>query len=145
MRGFETRLALTTYMRLSPVDLLVCDFDCAESPAGDMARALHADAAIARPEFQVLALASTVDEDIKRASILGGIDEVIVKPMSPRYLLERVLSRLRRGAVAGASSFRGPERRRSIAPRLLGSPPEERPRSGDNVIPLFGEQHQPVH
>ena len=124
VRPFESLVALETYMRLAPVDLIVADFDSDTAPADRVARALD-DAA--RRWIQFIALAGTVTPEIKRTSIGAGIDEIIVKPMSPKYLLERVLSRLDRRAA------------RPSAPRPAFVP------RGDNVIPLFAHRPQPVH
>jgi len=137
VRVFEAQSALQTYMRLSPVDLLVCDFDNDAAPAGGLAHSLRLDERLARREFQIIALASTVTQSMKQASIAGGIDEVIVKPMSPKYLLERVLSRLKRTAPqVSAGGYHGPERRGRLP---ISSPPVMAIRSagGDNVVPLF--------
>lgn len=141
VRTFDSQIALTTYMRLSPVDLLVCDFDSEVAPAGALARALRFDQTIMRRDFQIIALTGAVTANIKQASIASGIDEVIVKPMSPKYLLERVLSRLKRGVPQVASGhYQGPERRgRSTS----------RPATGyagwaDNVVPLFRDQRIPT-
>lgn len=123
IRPFESQLALTTYMRLAPVDVLVCDFD-GETPADQLARDLRADGKLERPSFRVIALAARIDAALKTASVQAGIDEIIVKPMSPRYLLERVLSQLSR---------RPPPPRRP-------SPTLQWP---SNVIPLFGQAPQP--
>lgn len=131
VRPFDSQLALTTYMRLAPVDLIVSDFDNAAAPADQVARELRADRSLQQRGFQVIALASTVTAETKRASISAGIDEIIVKPMSPRYLLERVLSRLQRPGYVG----RRPE-------RPLADPV---PPPGSNVIPLFRHRLQPLH
>ncbi|MEO8882504.1 MAG: response regulator [Devosia sp.] len=137
VRVFEAQAALQTYMRLSPVDLLVCDFDNDTAPAGGLAHTLRLDERLARREFQIIALASTVTQSMKQASIAGGIDEVIVKPMSPKYLLERVLSRLKRATPqVSAGRYQGPERRgrlpMSSTPVMAIHSP-----SGNNVVPLF--------
>ena len=143
VRQFEGQLALTAYMRLAPVDLVVADFDCEAAPAASLTRALRFDANLVRREFQVIALASDVTENTKQAAIASGIDEVIVKPMSPKYLLERVQSGLKRAAsqVAGGR-YQGPERRNrfpggsATAGMLV--------RRTDNVVPLFREQPVPL-
>jgi two-component system phosphate regulon response regulator PhoB len=127
VRPFESQLALTTYMRLAPVDLIVSDFDCDMAPADRVARDLHGDRHLERSDFQMIALASRVTAETKQASITAGIDEIIVKPMSPKYLLERVLARLRR--VSGP------------APR----PPVRQIPLGGNVVPLFGPRPHTVH
>ncbi len=131
VRPFDTQAALTTYMRLAPVDLIVSDFDSERAPADRLGRELHADDTLERRDFQMIALATRVTPETKLASIGAGIDEIIVKPMSPRYLLERVLSRLARKA--------GIERRVS---RIL---PRAQDFSGSNVVPLFRRPPQPLH
>jgi DNA-binding response OmpR family regulator len=130
VRPFESQVALTTYMRLAPVDLIVSDFDSERAPADKVARELHADANLERRDFQMIALASRVTPETKVASIGAGIDEIIVKPMSPKYLLERVLSRLQRKAGV-----------RTVARTLTRAPDY----SGSNVIPLFGRETQTLH
>lgn len=137
VRLFESRAALVTYMRLAPVDVLVADFDCAEAPADEIATALRHDDRLVRRDFSIIALTRSVDETTRRAAIAAGIDEVLVKPMSPRYLLERVLARLRRNhPVVTAAAYRGPERRS----RLTLPPAGIYARHTDNVIPLFPRQ-----
>jgi CheY-like chemotaxis protein len=118
-------------MRLAPVDLIVSDFDCEPAPADRLARDLHADQNLERRDFQMIALATRITPETKLASIGAGIDEIIVKPMSPKYLLERVLSRLATKA--------GIERRVS---RIL---PRASDYSGSNVVPLFRRPPQPLH
>jgi len=132
VRPFESEVALTTYMRLAPVDLVVSDFDSQSAPADRVAQALHADSSLERHNFQVIALASEVTAEMKKASISAGIDEIIVKPMSPKYLLERVLSRL--------------QRRSSQQPRPPGRPVRrDLSGAGGNVIPLFGRKLETLH
>jgi len=140
VRLFESQAALTTYMRLAPVDVLVTDFDCADAPANEVADALRHDTRLFRRDFSIIALTRTVTETTKRAAVSTGIDEVIVKPMSPRYLLERVLSRVRRAErLVGNHTYRGPERRERIAmPRVAAYG-----RSTDNVVALFGRDERP--
>lgn len=140
VRLFESRAALVTYMRLAPVDVLVTDFDCEDAPADEVALALRSDERLLRRDFAVIALTRTVTDATRRAAVSAGIDEVIVKPMSPRYLLERVLSRLRSGQhMVGDTGYRGPERRGRIAmPHVAAYS-----RATDNVIALFGSSTRP--
>ena len=133
VRQFESLLALQTYMRLTAVDLVVCDFDSEDEPANVVARTLRFDSSLQRRDFQVIALASTITTNTKQASLACGITEVIVKPMSPKYLLERVLSRLRSGLPDG--TYVGPERRRSAAADM--PPMVSYAGYGDNVVQLF--------
>ncbi|HVW93807.1 MAG TPA: response regulator [Devosia sp.] len=129
VRSFETQAALTAYMRLCPVDLVVGDFDCEAAPADRLASALRGNAALAQRNFQILALTSAVDEDMRAVAAKCGINEVIVKPMSPRYLLERVEARLRQPHRPRLSIVRA-EVPREIVYR-------------DNVVPLFPKGQPP--
>lgn len=124
VRPFESQLALTTYMRLAPVDLVVADFD-GEAPAHLLAVDLRGDNRLERRDFQLLALASAITPQIKTVSVRAGIDEIILKPMSPKYLLERVVSRLARTTAR--------QTRKPAAPLQWPA----------NVIPLFGQAPQP--
>ena len=122
VRPFDTQIALMTYLHLAPAHLVVADFDSVPSRADRLADDLHHDRAIASPKLQIIALASELTAEIKMASIHAGIDEIIMKPMSPRYLVERVLARL-------ATTPTLPERR--------GARQKDWSRFGDNVVPLF--------
>jgi two-component system phosphate regulon response regulator PhoB len=106
VRPFESELALVTYMRLAPVDVVVTDFDSANARADRVTRDLRADASIPYRDYQVIALASEVSPETKDLCIASGIDEVIVKPMSPKYLVERVQSRLARRAATAPRPVR---------------------------------------
>ena len=131
VRPFESELALVTYMRLAPVDVVVTDFDSTNARADRVTRDLRADDAIVSQDYQVIALASRVSTEIKDLCIAAGIDEVIVKPMSPRYLLERVQSRLRQRAAVHQSIHQTLRRLtpKSAAKRDFGDE--------TNVIPLW--------
>jgi two-component system phosphate regulon response regulator PhoB len=132
VRQFESLLALQTYMRLTGVDMVVCDFDGEDAPAGEVSRALRADETVAQRNFQVIALASDVTAATKTASLACGVTEVIVKPMSPKYLLERVQSRLR---VVETAEYFGIDRRRE--PELQAVPYASYADRGGNVVELF--------
>lgn len=127
VRPFESLLALAAYMRLAPVDIIVADLDGDGTRAELVAQALRSDKRLDSPDFQIIALASTVDGDSRAAARRAGIEEIMMKPMSPRHLLERVLARLRR------SPLRPPPRRRMT------------PAAMDNVVPLFGPRTGPLH
>lgn len=121
VRPFETATALKTYLRLAPADLVVLDLDDAQT----LARELRDDRSIELRDLQIVALTSSISPD----SRADAIDEIIAKPMSPRYLVERVLSRL--------TTPRRPER------RLRGLYKQDWSAFGDNIVPLFGQQPQP--
>lgn len=131
VRPFETQVALTTYLRLAPADLVVVDFDSTIAHAGKLAEAIRDHGFQDGRRLQIIALAGTVTPEIRDAAAAAGIDEVIVKPMSPRYLVERVMARLLRVPARPVT----PSRRRSTMPDWS--------RFGDNVVPLFGRDAQP--
>ncbi|MBI4922286.1 MAG: hypothetical protein HY834_11085 [Devosia nanyangense] len=132
VRPFETQLALTTYLRLAPADLVVADFDSVPSRADLLAADIRADRSIPSRDLQIIALASALTPETKRASIHAGIDEIIMKPMSPRYLVERVLARL-----AQRPQKRAPERRAAVSK-------QDWTRFGTNVV-MFRREPQPQH
>jgi two-component system phosphate regulon response regulator PhoB len=136
VRQFDSLAALATYMSLTPIDIVVCDFDCKAAPAEEVAVTLRGDAGLARRDFQIIALTQAVTPRTRYASVSAGIDEVIVKPMSPKYLHERVVARLRQPVAPSVSvpGYHGPDRRNRVQ-----MPMPERPhqRAGDNVVWLF--------
>lgn len=121
VRQFETEIALRAYLELAAADLIVADFDNLPSRADRLASRLLTNGSIRR-KVQIIALASRLTADIKAASSEAGIDEIILKPMSPRYLVERVLARL-------ASAVPAPARR--------GLNKRDWSAFGDNIVPLF--------
>jgi PleD family two-component response regulator len=128
VRPFESQIALTTYLRLAPAELVVADFDNIAARADRLAEDLRTDRSIG--DLQIIALASALSVEVKGASIHAGIDEIIMKPMSPKYLLERVLARLAKHA--GRQADPGPNLR-SV----------DWSGRGDNVVSLF--QRAPEH
>jgi two-component system phosphate regulon response regulator PhoB len=134
---FESLSALSSHMGRMPVDLVVCDFDSETAPADLVAMALRSDENLVQRDFHIIALTRTISTETRPASLRAGIDEVIVKPMSPRYLHERILSRLRQLSLA-ATTYSGPERRNPSRPRGLAFHPLRR--HGDNVVNLFPDR-----
>lgn len=125
VRQFETQAALATYLRLASVDLVVADFDSEMARADLVAAELRRDRNLLTDDMQIIALASAVTPDVRIASLDSHVDEIIMKPMSPGYLLERVSARLLR------------RRRFAAADRPAGLPMRDWSRYGDNIVPLF--------
>lgn len=124
VRPFGTEAALRSYLQVTSADLVVADFDSVPARADQLAERLRADGIISE-RIPVIALASAVTPDVRAAALNSDIDEIIVKPMSPRYLVERVMARLARTRPGG--------RRRGL----------HRPdwsTFGDNIVPLFRTQ-----
>ena len=137
VRPFDSQLALTTYLHLAPVDLIVADFDSVPSRADHLAEDLRRDDKLERRDFQLIALASELTTETKAASIHAGIDEIIMKPMSPKYLVERVLARLAKRSPAAKPL--APVSKSAIKPK------EGWAKFGDNVVPLFARTPEPQH
>lgn len=137
VRSFETQRALVTYMHLTSVDLVVLDYDCPGARADKVAQALRMDEKLVFRGFQIIAMTRTLSSETREATMASGIDEVIIKPMSPRYLYERVLSRLSKPArpTIIAGGYHGPERR--SRPRDMDIPAHALPKLGENVVSLF--------
>ena len=96
VRTFESELTLQVYMRIARVDLVVVDCDDIEVEAVAL---LRADEGVETPGFRAIALSSAPSRDLKQRCDAAQVSELVVKPMSPRYLLERVQARLRDGKV----------------------------------------------
>lgn len=92
VRTFESELTLQVYMRIARVDLVVIDCDDIDVEALSL---LRADDGVETPGFRAIALGTELSRDLKRRCDAAEVSEIIVKPMSPRYLLERVQARLR--------------------------------------------------
>lgn len=135
VRVFTSEAFLSLYMHIAPVDLLVCDYDLdGDDITTGLVPRLRGKSGIARKDFQVIALARNITPATRAACAAAGIDEVIVKPMSPRYLEERVLARLTDGPRHFVPGYAGPERRKT--PR---STPSDRlaGKAASNVVSIF--------
>lgn len=125
--------ALEAFMRITRVEMVVAAFGPGPEGAVSAISGLRARAqSFVQPDFECIALANLSEGNLKAISIHAGINEVIAKPASPRYLEERVLARLGRPSPRRLSSHTEPERRFSRAPQAdVGTWPS-------NVVPLFG-------
>jgi DNA-binding response OmpR family regulator len=125
--------ALTTYLRISPVDLVVLDTELPGAPAIDIARGLRAHLRLASEDFAIVALTQT-PTPFHRPLLAAGIDEVLQKPVTPSRLLavvEELCEPEREVAVSN-----GP-----MVPVFSGH--HAAPARVGNVIPLFGEGRKP--
>ena len=138
VREFESEELLSLYMHIAPVDLLICDYDQPDDAEFSLVRRLRAKDGLVRREFQVIALSKTVNMKTKAACVGAGIDELIVKPMSPAYLETRVMARLREGARHFSIE---PSRARQERRRNISVPTDAGRFAGvghGNVVSLFG-------
>lgn len=144
VRQFESEIELISYMRIAPIHMLVCDFDRQDRPAYEMVEAIRLNNDLISQDVPVIALTRTITPPMRHQAISSGIDEMIIKPMSPRHLLQRIQARLRNRSVVGLlGGYRGPERR-NRAPLPQPHPAPVR-RMTDNVVHLFPEKHKPRH
>lgn len=144
VRVFDAEAQLLAYMRIAPLDMLVCDFDRQERPAHELVEGIRLDCSLVSQDVPVIALTRQITAPMRHQAISAGIDEVIIKPMSPRHLLQRIQARLRTRSVVGVlGGYRGPERRN----RLTTPVPQPVPgrRATDNVVPLFPDRRKPLH
>lgn len=134
--SFTSVEMLTTFLRISPVDVVVLDTELPGAPAIDIARGLRQHVKLASSAFGILALTRAAAA-FHKPLLAAGIDAVLEKPVTPAQLIDSIdkLSRVER---------HGPVRyvptERPSAGRTFGVVPF--PRAG-NVIPLFGEGRAP--
>ena len=145
VRSFDSEAELFAYMRIAPLDLLVVDFDREGRPAYEMVEAIRLDPNFVSRDLPVIALARAITPPMRQQAISAGIDEVLVKPMSPRHLLQRVQARLVNRSVVGllGAGYRGPERRDRVP--MPKPKPHPGRRSKDNVVPLFPDRRASRH
>ena len=126
---FQGIEALTTFMRISPVDVVVLDTELPGAPAIDIARGLRSHLKLASDDFAIVALTQT-PAPFHRPLLAAGIDEVLQKPVTPARLLavvDELCEPLREVAVANGPMVKVFEGA-GLTPVRIG-----------NVIPLFGE------
>jgi DNA-binding NarL/FixJ family response regulator len=132
VRTFESELTLQVYMRIARVELVVIDCDDIDVEALSL---LRADDGIETPGFRAIALSTELTRDLKQRCDAAEVSEIVVKPMSPRYLLERVQARLSDGLATA--------RPKRSAPRQLV--PLDFTQFA-NVVPLWTKDRpRPVH
>lgn len=135
VREFRDARAVATYMRVSPISVLVGDYDLVDGTTADLAERIRIQGSVVSSDVQIIVLTRTIDQDLRRRCVRAGVDEIIVKPMSPLYLEERVRTRLGdgpRGYIR--SKYVGPDRRDRL--HLLDARPNPVERRLDNVIPF---------
>ena len=123
VRSFDAAVGLAAYARIAPIDIIVIDLDdWSASDLIDLKTGIASDSA-------VLGLCTGMTPERISTLRAAGIDEVLLKPMSPRYLLERVRARLARMARDSAIA--------EIASPNSSVAAMDWSRFGDNVVPLF--------
>jgi len=125
--SFDGIEALTSHLRITPVDVVVLDTELPGAPAIDIARGLRGHLKLASDDFAIVAL-TRAQLPFHRPLLAAGIDAVLQKPVTPTRLL---------GVV---EEFGEPQRKVAVgdAPMMPAFHQAAPVRTG-NVIPLFGE------
>lgn len=139
VRTFKDEATLRLYMLIAPVELLVCDNSDVIDPIGVVSR-LRATPELASPGFQAVILSRTADPSLRALCAGAGIDEVMLKPVSPRYLEDRVLARLNEVTQHRVADIYLQSQGQKPASRNTDRSPSRR---SANVVPLFGVRPTP--
>lgn len=133
--GVET---LTTFLRISPVDVVVLDTDMPGAPAIDIARGLRNHLRLASGTFDIVALTRAA-ESFHSPLANAGIDLILTKPVSPSQMVTAIdgLAGRRRGQTPATPAHR--PLARPAAPRIVDSAARSAPMRevGGNVVQLF--------
>jgi len=117
--AFTSADDLIMHLRIAPAELVICDYHLDAWTAPELMVRARREAP--DRQFDSIVMTSRIDRQLRESCAFADIGEVIIKPMSPVFLEERVARRL-----AGVNPAREPE--------LPGSPPR---RDSDNVVSLF--------
>lgn len=124
VRQFVNAGEVLDYAKIAPIDVLVCDFLLTGDSVPALVRELRQGKRSLSRAVKVIALVREIDRSARARIIDAGIDEIIVKPMSPAHIKERVMVRL------------------GLAPARASSPIATlRPRP--RIVPLFAEGTRP--
>ena len=135
---FSSLEPLTTFLRISPVDVVILDTDLPGAPAIDIARGLRNHMRLASGAFEIVALTKAT-EPFHRPLLAAGIDAVLTKPVVPAQLLACIDTLLAEGRGPVPAPKYVPAERPAL--RIVSSRPT--PARTGNVIPLFGEGRAP--
>jgi len=108
---FSTAGALTTFLRLSPVDAVVLDTDMPGGSILGAVRDLRAHPRLASPLFSLIAL-TRADGAQESALLDAGADAVLPKPVSSGHLLAAMRKLLHSETRVNEAHYRRPGRSR---------------------------------
>lgn len=132
---FSTVDALTTFMRLAPVDVVVFDTDLPGASAVDIVQGLRSHPKLANPLFKTIVLTRAA-KPFQQPILAAGVDVVLQKPVPPRHLLAAIDSLYADERLVAGSGQAHHSTRQVVRTLQAHSLPSERV---GNVIPLFGE------
>lgn len=133
--AFQTLDAVVTFMRISPLDMVIVDADGLPGDVSAVVGALRQQPRRMQQDLSVMLLTRAAPA-FHGALLAQGIDLVHAKPVSPARLLDSVRTQLQMRAAGPMVDgvYRGPERRRHRG-AVHAAPPAPRQ---DNVVQLFG-------
>jgi DNA-binding response OmpR family regulator len=133
---FQSLEAVTTFMRISPIDMVILDADSLPADVSETVGLLR-DLPKLVPQDLALMLLTRAAPAFHAALLAQGIDIVHGKPVSPGRLLDSVRGQLHMRAAGPIVDgvYRGPERRRYRGASRVAASVVTR---HDNVIQLFG-------
>lgn len=124
---FSEAAALTTFLVISPVDVVVLDADA--EGGRELAHQLRHHPRLANPFVHILAL-TRANPAFHRPLLIAGADLVLQKPVAPARLLTAI-DGLLVGEQRSVVNWAGPAR------PIAAGPSETSPLRTDNVIELF--------
>ncbi len=126
VQSFDRPNVLKTHLRIAPVDLIICDYEIGETLAPQLAIDMRRQ--LPTRQFQMIVLSNFISAELKQSCNFAAIDEVIVKPMSPLFLRDRVVARLEKTDQSRDSLLTQENTSIQAIPAI---------KVPDNVVPLF--------
>jgi DNA-binding response OmpR family regulator len=129
--SFDDAEGVLPFLRQNRVDLMMIDLVMPDTACFDLVRALRRDATVLNRAMPVVLFTAHASRTAVLSAVTAGMDDVIVKPASPRTVFEhahRLLARPPR-YISGLDGYVGPD----VAARLRGTvkrPEQERARAG---------------
>lgn len=109
---------LADHMRIAPADLIICDYEQDGWTASEMLVNLRRRAP--GRNFRSIVLTGFISHEVRQGCRFAQVDEVVIKPMSPLFLLERVEAHLS-----------------GLEEANRATPVSSKPHGRDNVVSLF--------
>lgn len=131
--------ALLTFMRISPVDVVVFDTDMPDHSPIETVRTLRATTGLANPFFRTIVL-TRAERPFQQPLLAAGVDIVLQKPVPPRQLLGAIDGLHADQRQVGAAGQPRPSLQSASSTAAVAHVPTARV---GNVIPLFGHGRSP--
>ena len=133
---FASVEALTTFMRIAPVHVVLFDTEVAGASPLQFVQDLRANEKLAYPLFKTIVLTRAA-KPFQQPILAAGVDVVLQKPVLPRQMLEAIDGLYAdQRLVAGSGQVRPVSRPVMRTVEVYTAPMAP----VDNVIPLFGDR-----